>query len=209
MSDRPSVLIVDDEAINIQILESALRTDYEIYSALNGFDAISLVKEKMPDLILLDVMMPELSGFDVCKIIKDEVSFAHIPVIFMTALDTIAGEFTGLDIGGIDYMTKPVNFDLLKLRVRNHVELKKRHDLIMEQRDQLMRQNSELEASLARVKQLEGIIPICAYCKKIRNDQESWQNIEQYISEHSGALFSHGACPDCAEEQMEKIRNMK
>ena len=100
------------------------------------------------------------------------------------------------------YLKKPVNVDLLKLRVRNHIELKRRSDIVKEQRDQL-------EAALARVKQLEGIIPICMYCKKIRDDQQSWHQLERYISEHSEAVFSHGMCSACAEEQMNVIRNLK
>jgi len=209
MNKRASILIVDDEPINIQILEKVLRNDYDICSALSGYDAIRQVKEKQPDLILLDVMMPDLSGFDVCKIIKGEPSFADTPVLFLTAMDTMAGELTGLGLGGIDYLTKPVNFDLLKLRVRNHISLKERNDLVKEQRDLLARQKEELESALARVRKLEGIIPICSYCKKIRDDQNSWQQLEQYITEHSEALFSHGACPSCAEEQLKILSDRK
>ena len=78
-----------------------------------------------------------------------------------------------------------------------------------EQRDLLTRQKAELEAALAQVKLLEGIIPICSYCHKIRDDQNSWQQLEQYISEHSEAQFSHGVCPHCFEEQMKVIESME
>ena len=202
MKTGPKILIVDDEPINIQVLERALDNKYDTFSANNGYDAIRLVKERKPDLILLDVMMPDLNGFDVCKIIKSDENFADIPILFLTAMDTISGEVTGLQLGGIDYLSKPVNFDLLNLRVRNHIELKKRSDFIKEQRDIVNRKNEELEAALARVKRLEGIIPICMYCKKIREDNDVWKQLEQYICEHSEALFSHGVCPHCAEEQL-------
>jgi len=202
MKTGPKILIVDDEPINIQVLERALDNKYDTFSANNGYDAIRLVKERKPDLILLDVMMPDLNGFDVCKIIKSDENFADIPILFLTAMDTISGEVTGLQLGGIDYLSKPVNFDLLNLRVRNHIELKKRSDFIREQRDIVNRKNEELEAALARVKRLEGIIPICMYCKKIREDNDVWKQLEQYICEHSEALFSHGVCPHCAEEQL-------
>ncbi len=152
--------------------------------------------------------MPDINGFEVCKIIKADERFADIPVIFLTALDTQDGESQGLEFGGIDYLIKPINFALLKLRVRNHITLKERNDLVKEQRDLLASQKAELEAALARVKQLDGIIPICSYCKKIRNDQNSWQQLEQYITEHSEAMFSHGAFPDCAEEQLKTIRSI-
>jgi DNA-binding response OmpR family regulator len=202
MDKRSKILVVDDDSVNTLLISSALKDEYDILTALNGHDAIDQLKEHKPDLILLDVMMPDLSGFEVCSIIKNDTEFADVPVIFLTALNTHEGEMQGLELGGIDYITKPLNFALLKLRIRNHIALKV-------QRDLLLRQKEELEAAFARVKQLEGIIPICSYCKKIRDDQKSWHQLEKYISEHSEAVFSHGACPDCLEEQMKIIQNMK
>jgi len=209
MDNRFKILAVDDEPVNILLIESALEDEYEIFVALSGHDAISQLKEQKPDMILLDVMMPDISGFDVCKMIKSSAEFADIPIIFLTAMDSREDSRMGLDIGGIDYLTKPVDFDLLKLRVRNHIELKQRNDLVKEQRDLLALQKEELELALARVKQLEGIIPICSYCKKIKDDKSSWHQLEQYITDHSDALFSHGVCPECFEKQMGFIRTMK
>ncbi len=117
-------------------------------------------------------------------------------------MDTYDAQLQGLELGGIDYIAKPVNLDLLKIRVRNHIALKVNRDL-------LKQKNEELEAALARVKQLEGIIPICSYCKKIRDDQKNWHQLETYITNNSEAMFSHGICPNCYEEQMEIIRNLK
>jgi DNA-binding response OmpR family regulator len=195
MDKRFRVLAVDDEAVNTQLIKSVLRDEYDVLTATSGREAIELLKQYKPDLILLDVLMPDLDGFEVCRMIKADAAYAGMPVIFLTALDTQAGEMQGLELGGIDYVAKPFNFPLLKLRVRNHLLLK-------EQRDLLASQKAALEAALARVKQLEGIIPICAYCKKIRDDKQSWHQLEIYISDHSEALFSHGACPDCLKEQM-------
>ena len=197
-------------------MTAALKDEYDVLSGLNGHDAIDHLDAFKPDLILLDVMMPDINGFEVCKIIKADVRFADIPVIFLTALDSQDGQLQGLELGAIDYLTKPINFALLKLRVRNHIALKEQRDLLVrnhidlqEQRNLLVRQKSELEAALARVKQLEGIIPICMYCKKIRDDQQNWHQLETYISNHSEALFSHGLCPHCAEEQMNIIQSMQ
>ena len=201
MNDKLRILIVDDDPMNIQLLTKALQATYDICIATNGFDAIDQVKETSPDLLILDVMMPDLSGFDVCKIIKSEEAYADIPILFLTAMGTIESEITGLKLGGIDYLTKPVKIDLLELRVRNHIELKRRNDLVREQRD-------ELEAALKRIKQLEGIIPICSYCKKISDDKSNWQQLEHYVSDHSEAVFSHGICPDCLKDQLEVIKNM-
>ena len=174
MNVKPRILIVDDDPTNIQLLTRVLQGTYDISTATNGCDAISQVKNALPDLLILDVMMPDLSGFDVCKIIKAEEIFADIPILFLTAKDSIESEIVGLELGGIDYLKKPVNLDLLKLRVRNHIELKRRNDLVKEQRDQL-------EAALARIKQLEGIIPICSYCKKVRDDKSTRTQLEWYM----------------------------
>ena len=190
-------------------MTAALKDEYDVLSGLNGHDAIDHLDAFKPDLILLDVMMPDITGFEVCKTIKADERFADIPVIFLTAMDSQDGQLQGLELGGIDYLTKPINFTLLKLRVRNHIALKERNDLVKEQRDLLARQKAELEAALARVKQLEGIIPICMYCKKIRDDQQNWHQLETYISNHSEVLFSHGMCPHCAEEQMKIVLNLK
>lgn len=208
MSKRFKILVVDDEPVNIQVVTSALENSYDIISALDGYEAIDQIKACMPDLILLDVMLPDINGFDICKVIKSNDTFADIPIIFLSALDSRESLYKGLDYGGIDYLTKPVDIDLLKLRVRNHMESKERHDLVKEQRDVIAKQKEELEAILARVKQLEGIIPICMYCKKIRDDQKAWNQLEVYITNHSEAIFSHGVCPDCLEAQIEIINNL-
>ena len=196
-SMRAKVLIVDDEPLNIRLLEGALKRDYEICFSLNGFEAIRDIKDQSPDLVLLDIMMPDMNGFDVCRVIRSDEAFSAIPIIFITAMDTFEGEVEGLEAGGIDYLSKPVNLDLLKLRVHNHLELKRRNDLIREQRDLLDSQKKELESALARIKCLEGIIPICMYCKNIRNDDKSWLKLEEYIREHTDARLSHGICPEC------------
>lgn len=201
MPERLKILVVDDEEINRQVVGGALKADYDIIEARGGGEAIRRLKEEKPDLVLLDVMMPDLNGFDVCRLIKGEPAFANIPVIFVTAMDTYEAEARGLGLGGIDFLTKPVDLGLLKLRVRNNLALKQQADLIRSQRDLLARKNVELEAALARVKRLEGIIPICMFCKKIRNDQDSWEQLEAYLAEHTDATFSHGICPACRDEK--------
>lgn len=203
------ILIVDDEPVNIWLLEKALMGNYEICTAGNGIDAIRQINTKAPDMVLLDIMLPDMSGFDVCRIIKADEQLSAIQIIFLTAMDSITAELEGLQIGGIDYITKPINIELVKLRVSNHLDLKRQHKIISGQRDLLARQKEELEASLARIKRLEGIIPICSYCKKIRDDNSTWNQLEHYISDHSEAVFSHGMCPECAKVQMRILENMK
>ena len=140
--------------------------------------------------------------------IKEDDKYAEIPILFLTALEAPEAEILGLDVGGIDFLTKPVNFEMLRLRVRNHIKLKQHNDLVREQKDQLevayqeiKEQRDLLEEVLSQIKHLEGIIPICSYCKKIRDDHEVWQRLETYICQHSEAVFSHGICPECYEVQ--------
>jgi PAS domain S-box-containing protein len=145
MNKRFSILAVDDDPTNMHIMVSALKDEYDIIPALNGFDAIEQLKLERPDLILLDVLMPDINGFDVCKIIKADEMLADIPVIFLTALDTHEGELQGLELGGIDYIYKPINFTLLKLRIRNQIALKEQRDLVERQKRELARMLAEQE----------------------------------------------------------------
>ena len=154
MATRFRILVVDDEPVNIRVMTAALGAEYDVIPALNGFEAISLLREQAPDLILLDVLMPELGGFDVCSIIKSDEAFVDTPVIFLTAFDTEEGELQGLALGGIDYLTKPINYNLLRVRIRNHVALKARNDLMKSQVIQLARQKEELAHLLVEQKQL-------------------------------------------------------
>lgn len=189
-------MIVDDIPANVQVLAELFTDEYELFFALNGYDAIALMKVHRPDIILLDIMMPGIDGFEVCRQIRADGLLAETPVIFVTALEHEADELKGLELGAVDYIIKPVNGTLVKIRVRNQLELK-------QQRDALKERTVELENALERVKRLEGIIPICMYCKKIRDDKDSWQQLEKYITEHSEAFFSHGVCPECYERAQE------
>lgn len=197
---RYKILIIDDEPQNIQLLKKYLKKDYNIQTSLNGFDAIHLVKKQIPDLILLDVMMPDINGFDVARTIKSDEMFSAIPIIFLTALNSSEAEAEWLEAGGIDFLTKPVHLNLLKLRIINHLALNHQTDLVREQRNLLISQKEELESSIARIKRLEGLLPICMHCKSIRIDDASWQRLEEYIVEHSDASFTHGICPNCIAE---------
>ena len=197
-NNKSRILIVDDIPANVQVLGELLAGEYELFFALNGYDAIALAKAHRPDIILLDVMMPGIDGFEVCRRIRADVLLAETPVIFVTAIDHEADELKGLELGAVDYIIKPVNSTLVKIRVHNQLELKR-------QRDALKVRNIELESALERVKRLEGIISICMYCKKIRDDKDSWQQLEKYMTEHTEALFSHGICPECYDRAKEEF----
>jgi len=140
---RPIVLVVDDTPANIDILLAVLRDDYQVRIAVNGEKALQLAgAEPQPDLILLDVMMPGIDGYETCRRLKAEPGTRQIPVIFVTALGADEDEARGLDLGGVDYITKPFNPSLLKARVRNHLDLKRYsdhlEDLVRERTEELL-----------------------------------------------------------------------
>jgi diguanylate cyclase (GGDEF)-like protein len=126
--EKQSVLIVDDMSANIEILDGILNQEYEILFATSGRDALEISREQIPDLILLDVVMPGMDGYEVCKQLKSDSKTQDIPVIFITSMGHEEDESRGLDAGAIDYLTKPVRPSIVKARVRNHLELKRYRD---------------------------------------------------------------------------------
>jgi DNA-binding response OmpR family regulator len=189
-----SILVVDDNPNNLRLLAEILNErQYKVRLAPNGARALATIKIKTPDLILLDVMMPELDGFEVCRQLKANKSTAKIPVIFISALQETIDKVKAFALGGVDYITKPFKAEEVLARIDTHLT-------ISFLQGELERKNAELQTALDKIKILQGIIPICANCKKIRDDKGFWNQVETYISEHSGAEFSHSICPDCKKE---------
>lgn len=126
-----SILIVDDVPTNIQVLAEALRADHRIKVATNGMDALEVARQlPHPDLILLDAMMPEMDGFELCRLLKEEPETQNIPVVFVTAKEDAMSEERGLCMGALDYITKPFNLPIVRARVRNYLMLKHKTDLL-------------------------------------------------------------------------------
>jgi diguanylate cyclase (GGDEF)-like protein len=153
---RQKILIVDDTLANIEILHKILQDDYEIFFAKSGVDGVRIVKKEMPDLVLLDIMMPDMDGYQVCAAIKGDARTADIPVVFITAMVNDEDETKGLDCGAIDYITKPISPPIVKARVRNHLELKRSRDLLEGLAAELREKNRRLEI-LAREDGLTGL----------------------------------------------------
>ena len=225
MSNK-TVLIVDDEPLSVKILCHQLENDYTVILTNSGREALEIISHTPPDIILLDILMPEMNGYEVYKAIRMIPSLDGIPVLFITGLPHFECEEMGLEMGANDYVHKPFNADLVRLRIKNHLAFSQERGLLLKRSEELQELNNKLqdeiarrkniqnaneelirkhEAALAQVKQLEGIIPICMYCHKIRDDENVWNQLVQYISEHSEAKFSHGLCPECAQVEMAKI----
>ncbi|AWK88062.1 diguanylate cyclase [Azospirillum thermophilum] len=127
---RPKILVVDDIPSNVHVLSRILKDDYDIYFATDGERALELVQSRMPDLVLLDIMMPGMDGFEVCTRIKADTTTRDIPVIFISAKSEVEDETRGLEVGAIDFITKPISPPIVKARVRNHLLLKRQADLL-------------------------------------------------------------------------------
>lgn len=127
---RQSVMIVDDTPANIEILSESLGDEYEMFFATSGADALELIRADKPDLILLDIMMPGMDGYQLCSILKADPSTRDIPIIFVTAMIGEEEEIKGLELGAIDYLTKPISPHIVRARVKNHLELKRYRDLL-------------------------------------------------------------------------------
>lgn len=123
------ILIVDDEPLNLKVLKQVLQDHYRLSFAKNGFDALELIKQEKPSLILLDVMMPGMTGFEVCRQLKKQDETRTIPVIFVTALADEADESEGFAAGGVDYINKPISPALVRARVKTHLSLVHVEDL--------------------------------------------------------------------------------
>lgn len=132
-----TILVVDDTPENIQILDDILTDEYIVKIALHGEMAIDITKSESPDLILLDIMMPNLDGYEVCRILKSMEDTKDIPIIFITAKNEIEDETKGLDLGAIDYILKPVNPSIVRARVRSHLKLRRAQEQVKRQNEQL------------------------------------------------------------------------
>jgi len=191
-NNTSKILIVEDHPATRKLLASILSSEYQVVVASTGLEALELVKESSTfDLILLDILMPGLNGYEVCQQLKDDERTRDIPVIFLSVLEEDNDEARGFAVGVADYIVKPISRLRLMARVRNQLALRQKQ-LELEQK------NSELQAAMAQLRTLHGILPICSFCKQIRNDKEgSWQRLEEYIQNHSEAEFSHSICPKC------------
>ena len=126
---RPRLLLVDDEPTNLQVLRHVLQADYRLLFATDGARALQVAREQLPQLILLDIMMPGMDGYAVCRALKADPATAGIPVIFITALDDSQDETAGFDVGAVDYITKPVSPPVVRARVRTHLSLVRMDEL--------------------------------------------------------------------------------
>jgi len=188
------ILIAEDDAISLRVLESALtKWGHQVVAVTTGsaaFEALQL--PDAPQLAILDWMMPEMDGIEVCERIRPATADRFLYIILLTARGQKEDIVAGLESGADDYLVKP--FDREELRARLNAGIR-----ILDLQTQLTDRVHQLEEALHRVHELQGLLPICCYCKKVRDDQNYWHEVENYIGARSGTMFSHGICPDCRD----------
>jgi CheY-like chemotaxis protein len=186
------VLIAEDDPVSRRLLEATIKTfGFEVILAADGAQAWAVLQgEDPPSLAILDWMMPEMDGVEICRRVRQLPAATSPYLILLTAKSEKTDVVIGLDAGANDYLTKP--FDRSELRARIQVGTH-----VLELQKALVGRVQELEDALSQVKQLQGLLPICSYCKKVRDEQNYWQLVESYLSEHAQVVLSHGICPDC------------
>jgi DNA-binding response OmpR family regulator len=194
------VLIAEDDAVSRLLLESILREwGYEVVSTSDGQAAwAALQAPGAPRMAILDWQMPGLDGLELCRRVRANPATESVYVLLLTGKGGTENIVLGLRAGASDYLTKP--FDLDELSARLGVGRR-----VVELQHHLAERVAELEQTLAQVKRLQGLIPICAWCKKVRDDRNYWQQVEEYIGQHSEARFSHGICPECFAERSGEV----
>ena len=192
-NEKIRILVVDDSPNNLRLLSHILKNQpYDLTLMRDAKSALSSAQDDPPDLILLDIKMPHMSGYEACERLKDNERTRDVPVIFISALAETEDKVKAFSHGGVDYITKPFQPGEVRARVHTHLTL-------WRLRKELKEQNAKLKEALANIKTLKGLLPICAKCKKIRDDNGYWNRLECYIQKHSEAFFTHGICPQCAK----------
>jgi len=189
------VLIAEDDPDSFEFLATLLNSfGFEVVGVDNGDDALKILQgPDRPMLAVLDRMMPGMSGIDVCHRLREHPCDNPPYIILLTSLSSESDIVEGLEAGANDYITKP--FDFYELNARIGVGQR-----VIDLQASLSTRVKELEDALGHVKTLQGILPICMHCHKIRDDKESWRQIEDYLSQHTDVQFSHGICENCMQE---------
>ena len=240
---RKLILIVEDSFVQAGLLRRVLEQPaFEVVLASHGVEALELLTQRLPALIISDVVMPVMDGYTLCQKLKSTPQYRQVPFMLLTALSHPADIFKGLESGADFYSLKPYDAEKLRERVvsilNDHQisvapgiptqpDLKFAYagqayainagrgqilDLLLAtfenivcKNQELLEANRKLSEALRDNKALRGLIPICSYCKKVRDDRGYWDQVESYVTKHSDAQFSHGICPRCYDAQIKQL----
>jgi len=192
-------LIADDDRMTTLMLSATLRRlGVDVATVHDGLAAWEHIGAHAPSLAIIDWMMPGLDGPEICRRVREQASRTHMYLMLLTSRTCRGDIVAGLEAGADDYLIKPFDADELVARVRAGVRI-----VTLQQR--LAERVAELQETMAKMKQLRGLLPMCSYCKRIRSDQNYWEQVESYISQHTDAQFSHGICPPCYAKALAEV----
>ncbi len=197
------ILVAEDDAVTRKILEATLGgLGWNVVTAPDGNAAWRLFEtlkgENAPTLAVLDWMMPGLEGIEICRRLRATPGFEFVYVILLTSRRDKQDLAAGLAAGANDYITKP--FDLVELEARVRVG-----ERMVKLQTSLATRVAELEEALAHVSRLQDLLPICSYCKKVRNETNYWEQVESYLASRSDVKLTHGICPQCLETMLREL----
>jgi DNA-binding response OmpR family regulator len=194
------ILLAEDDQASNEIIEAMLqKIGLEVVNTRNGDEAWEVLQAaNPPPLALLDWLMPGVDGDEICRRVRSVPALKHLYLILVTGMARPENIVAGLNAGANDYITKPFNATELEARVRVGMR-------VVELQNELVARINELETSLAHIKRLQGLLPICVVCKKIRNDQNYWQQVDAYLEENADVRFKCSVCPDCVAAETLKF----
>jgi sigma-B regulation protein RsbU (phosphoserine phosphatase) len=190
------ILIAEDDLFSRRLLQKTLEAwGYEVFTARDGAEALAFIEEHDIRLVIADWMMPVMDGVTLCRRVREKDRQGYTYFIMLTARDRHDDLVHGLQAGADDYLTKPFEPDELRARVRSG-------ERVVSLESELAERVRDLERALEHVRELQGLLPICMYCKRIRDDKNYWHKVEDYIADHSSAEFSHSVCPECYDRYL-------
>jgi DNA-binding response OmpR family regulator len=197
------ILVAEDDAVTRRMLVVTLeRLGWDVITAEDGnaaWHVFETLKGKdAPEIAVLDWMMPGIEGIEICRRLHTTPGFELVYIILVTSRGGKEDLSYGLAAGANDYVTKP--FDPVELEARVRVGQR----MVKLQRS-LAARVTEVEAALAHVQRLQGLLPICSYCKKVRNEANYWEQVESYFTTHSDLDFTHSICPQCTEKMLREV----
>lgn len=197
------ILVAEDDPVTRRLVESTLgRLGWDVITASDGIAAWRVLEKlegkNAPELLVLDWMMPGMDGIEICRRIRGTPGFELMYVILLTSRSEKEDLAMGLMAGANDYITKPFHPIELEARVRVG-------ERMVKLQTSLAARITELEEALAHVRRLQGLLPICSYCKKIRNETNYWEQVDSYLTSHSDVELTHGVCPDCLAKVMKEL----
>lgn len=210
MSKPTKILVADDDPDVLLATTLTLEGEgYRVFGAATGKECLDSVRRHRPDIVLLDVMLPDMSGVDVCCRIKAEAASRRTLVMLVSGVRVSPEhQAQGLDGGADGYIVKPLTKRELLARVQSMARIKQAEDALLQKEIEQQKLIKQLQDALAEVKTLKGLIPICAWCKNIRDDKGYWERLEAYITKRTDAVFTHGICPSCYEKHREEIERI-